>query len=508
MPTLHGLVDLNARRIPHQDAIIDGNVVISWSQLHDQMRRFASALGHLGVTYSDRVAIVSSNTADFLKVAFGALHLGAVLVAVNTRLAEPELTRIFTDCEPTVIVAEPIFIEPVVAAAEGTRVVGLGYSDGHPDLRSLAASRPPCAGNRVDEHDDAMIIYTSGTSGAPKGALHTHHSAIWAGWANILAAELRPAERFLHIAPLFHAGGLVFLSAITMLGGTHILLAGFDPAQVIATISRTRATAMLTVPTVLQMLLRSLPTDRHTDDVGSWTRAIVGGAAVPQNTLEEVFQRLPHLQISQMCGQTESGPAGLYSTHEQMRQRPSASGHQAEPFIDARVVDAKGHDVGPGNVGELVFRGETIMKAYWRRPADTADAIRDGWLHTGDLVRVSSDGSVTLVDRTKDMIITGGRNVYCVEVEQAVNCHPAVVECAVVGRPHPLWGESVVAVVKLQPDCVLSLEDLRDHCAPLIADYKLPRVLMLSDIPRNANGKVQKALLRDMFAEQTAKGSL
>jgi fatty-acyl-CoA synthase len=507
MPTLHGLVGLNARRIPHHDAIIDGDVVISWSQLHDEMQRFAAALAALGVSYNDRVAIVSSNTAEYLKAGFGAWQLGAVMVAVNTRLAQPELAHIFADCDPAVIVAEPRLVGRVVAAADGIPVVALGPSDRHPDLSAMAATQPAYPGNPVDERDDAMIIYTSGTSGTPKGALHTHHSAIWSAWANVLAAELRPGERYLHIAPLFHAGGLVFWSAITLLGGCHILVPGFDAERVIETIGHTKAGAMMTVPAVLQMLLAALPTEGPHDKLASWNRAIVGGAAVTQHTLDELFERLPQVRISQVCGQTESGPAGLYSSHDQMRERPSATSHQAEPFVDARVVDRNGRDVGPGDVGEVIFRGETIMKQYWRRPEETAETIRDGWLHTGDLVQLDADGSVTLVDRVKDMIISGGRNVYSVEVEQAVNSHPAVLDSAVVGRPDPLWGESVVVVATPKPGRNITLEELREYCSALIADYKLPRALILSAIPRNANGKVQKALLRKMFADQTVKGS-
>lgn len=506
MPTLNGLVSHNARRIPNDDAIIDGDQAVSWSALQDQMQQFASALTRFGVTYGDRVAITSSNTANFLHAAFGAWHLGAVMVPVNTRLAEPELKHVFADCEPAVIVTEDRLADRVAAAADGTAIVTLGPSTNRTDLVAVATESSAHPGNPVTERDDAMIVYTSGTSGTPKGVLHTHHSAIWAGWSNIVAAELRPGERYLHIAPLFHAGGMVFLSAITLLGGCHILVSGFEPKSVIAMIGRTQASAMLTVPTVLQMMLAALPSDGSHDELASWQRAVVGGAAVPAHVLEELFKRLPQVRISQMCGQTESGPAGLYSNHEQMRQSATATSHQAEPFVDARIVDGNGDDVNPGDVGELLLSGETIMKGYWRRPDETAAAIRDGWLHTGDLMQLNDDGSVTLVDRIKDMIITGGRNVYSVEVEQAVNSHPAVLDSAVVGRPDPLWGESVVAVVTPMSGRAVDLDELREHCAALIADYKLPRALICAEIPRNANGKVQKALLRNMFAEQPVKG--
>jgi fatty-acyl-CoA synthase len=507
MPTLSGLVGINANRVPCRDAVIEGGVRLSWADLDAEVGEYAAALAGAGVRKGDRVAVVSANTATYLKVVFGVLRLGAVIVPVNTRLAPPELRHVLSDCDPEVILTEPAAIDRAVIAAPGRTVLALGPAPGHRDLTAEAAGQTPHAGNDVAEFDDAMIIYTSGTTGSPKGALHSHHSAIWAALSQIAAASLRDGERFLHTAPLYHAGGMVFLSAITLLGGTHVMAPGFNAADTIEEVKRSGITCILTVPTVLQMVLGALPASRSAADMSSWTRAIVGGSAVPEPTLHEVFTRLPHVQISQMCGQTESGPAGLFSTDAQMRARPSASGHQGEPFVEVRVVDCDGNTVPSGTVGELLFRGETVMKGYWRRPEETAATIRDGWLHTGDLVRVEADGSYTMVDRAKDMIITGGRNVYSVEVEQAIASHPDVLECAVIASPHELFGESILAVVNPRPGRDVTLSSLKQHCRQLIADYKLPHLLVLDRIPRNANGKVQKAVLRRAYAQPSPKGS-
>jgi fatty-acyl-CoA synthase/feruloyl-CoA synthase len=500
MPTLHGLIGVNANRVGARAAVIDGDRSLSWSQLRTDVARYASSLADQGVSRGDRVALVSHNAASVVTAAFAALHLGAIVVFVNTRLAQPELTHVLADCDPRVVIAEPALIARSANALDGQRAIAaLGSVPGYLDLGADAVQRATHPGVDVGEGDDAVIIYTSGTAGMPKGALHTHHSAIWAALSQICAANLRDGERFLHIAPLHHAGGFVFLTAITLLGGTHIMLPDFDPATTLAEITRSKATCMLTVPTVLQMLLRQLDADDAGVDVRSWTRTIVGGAPTPGPTLDEMFNRLPHVRITQMCGQTESGPAGLFSTDQQMRQQPTASGHQAEPFIEARVVDQYGDDVAPGDIGELIFRGESVMKEYFRRPSETAAVIRDGWLHTGDLLRAETDGCFVLVDRMKDMIISGGRNVYSAEVEQAVDTHPDVRECAVIARPDPLWGESIVAVVNPKPGCSITLDDLREHCRPLISDYKLPHALVLAELPRNANGKVQKAVLRSTY---------
>ena len=489
MPTLASLVATNAQRVPDRPAVVHDEAVLTWRTLDAEVGRCAATLAGAGVRRGDRVALVGANTTAFIVAAFGALRLGAVIVPINTRLARAELAHVLADADPALIAAEAAQADRVRLAAGDVPLLTLG-----PDL--TAAAGTPLPVGDVEESDDAMIIYTSGTTGTPKGVLHTHHSALWAAMSQITAAGLQDGERFLHVAPLYHAGGLVFLSAITAVGGTHVLLPEFEPAATIAAVRRHGVTCMLTVPAVLALLLRVLENEA---DLASWRRAIVGGSAMPEATLSALFTRLPQVRLSQMCGQTESGPAGLFSTHEQMTERPSASGHQAEPFLEARVVDERGRDVTPPGVGELVFRGETVMKEYWRQPEATAATIRDGWLHTGDVVRIDTDGSYTIVDRLKDMLITGSRNVYSIEVEQAVATHPDVLECAVIGRPHELWGESIVAVVAPREGTAPTLDEVRDHCRDLIADYKLPHHLILDTLPRNPSGKVLKDQLRQRY---------
>jgi acyl-CoA synthetase (AMP-forming)/AMP-acid ligase II len=221
--------------------------------------------------------------------------------------------------------------------------------------------------------------------------------------------------------------------------------------------------------------------------------------------VEQLISTLPHVEFMQLCGQTEAGPGGVYQTAAQVAERPDASGRQALPFTEVRVVDLEGRDVAPGEVGEMVLRGESIMKEYWRKPEATADTLRDGWLHTGDLTRVDPDGYLTVVDRLKDMIITGGRNVYSVEVEAALAGHPDIVDCAVVARPHPDYGESIVAVVTPREGAVVTLDDVRAFCAGRIADFKIPHDVVVGAVPRNPSGKILKHRLRDaVLAEPVA----
>jgi acyl-CoA synthetase (AMP-forming)/AMP-acid ligase II len=210
-----------------------------------------------------------------------------------------------------------------------------------------------------------------------------------------------------------------------------------------------------------------------------------------------MVQTWPGVAFMQLCGQTEAGPSGIYSTHEQVVERPDASGRQGVIFTDIRVVDERFRDVAAGETGELLLRSETVMKGYWQNPEATAAAFHDGWLRTGDIARLDDDGYLTLVDRLKDMIITGGRNVYSIEVENAISAHPSVADAAVVSRPHADFGESIVAVVTLAVGADLTLEDLREHCRAHVADYKLPHDLVVAAIPRNASGKILKHRLRD-----------
>jgi acyl-CoA synthetase (AMP-forming)/AMP-acid ligase II len=221
---------------------------------------------------------------------------------------------------------------------------------------------------------------------------------------------------------------------------------------------------------------------------------------MPPATIEQLAAAVPAVRLFNLCGPTEAGPGGIFLPPEQMLTKLGANG-RALVNTEARVVDAAGVDVSAGATGEVVLRGETIMKEYWHNPEATAEALHDGWLHTGDVGRIDEDGYITLVDRMKDMIITGGMNVYTVEVENALAAHPDIVDAAVVGKPHPLYGESIVAVVTFRPGCEHSLEEIRAHVKTLIADYKAPHELVVGDVPRNPSGKIVKHLLRDRFRE-------
>ena len=505
MPTIGGTALSNANRVGDREAIVTAERRWTWRALETDIADAAAALEAFGVGKRDRVAVLSANSAEFIIASHAASRLGAIVVPVNTRLAAPELAHILDDSGSTVLAfnpAETDLAEAVSRLAASVTLLSLGPSTHSPDL--LAGGHgEPIHEDRAVEEDDAFILYTSGTTGKPKGVLLDHHRAVWAAMASIVSLGLRDGDRYLHLAPMYHSGGMTFLNATTLLGGTHIVAPKFDAGTVLELIDRYCATWIFAVPTMYQQMLNCY--EGNCGDLTSWRIGIFGAAPMPAAAIERLLAAFPNVAFFQQCGQTEAGPTGIYSTMEQVRARPLSSGHLAQPFVEARVVDAHGNDTPPGQVGELVFRGEAITKGYWNKPQATAEVIRDGWLHTGDLMHVYDDGGMLLVDRLRDVIITGGRNVYSAEVEQAIGDHPEVTDVAVIGRPDLEWGETVVAFVTVADGSGLTAASIRQYCTSCIAGYKIPREVIFARIPRNGAGKIQKHLLRDELNRSHAK---
>jgi fatty-acyl-CoA synthase len=509
MPTIAGTLRASARRVPGEQALVFADRAYSYAELDAEVDRVAAALTALGLSKGDRLALMAANSDRFVVVFYASLRLGAIFVPVNPALAPPEVEYLLTDSNVRIFVFDPA----LAATVQGTaipptvrKVLSLGTSGGHDagydDLAELVTgvtgstgSSPRLRDEDVVESDDALILYTSGTTGAPKGALFDHRRTMWAAVNFVAVCGMRAGDRFLHVAPLYHAAELcIMLIPGTMIGARHVVLPGFEPTSVLDALESQRITMFFGVPTMYQFLLRH-PELPHRD-LSAWRTGLFGAAPMPPDAVEQLVGALPGVQIMQLCGQTEAGPGGIYSTAEQVRQRPDASGRQPLLFTEARVVDPTDRDVQPGEIGELILRGETIMKGYWNNPDESRQALRGGWLRTGDLARVDADGYITLVDRLKDMIITGGRNVYSIEVELVLSAHPDVVDCAVIARPHADYGESIVAVVTPRQGSTITLEDIRGFCRGRIADYKIPHYLTTREIPRNASGKVLKNQLR------------
>lgn len=505
MATLGGSLATTAARVPGRTALVSGDRRLTYAEFDAQVNRVAHALARQGLAKGDRCAVMGANSAAFIEVFYAVAKLGAIFVPVNPRSAPPEVAHILRDSGARIGLADADLLATMTAAAgeAGPHVEVLGLGGEAADLLALAREQPDTAPDvEVDERDDALILYTSGTTGFAKGVLMDHHRVLWVGLTcPIATCGMRDGERLIHVAPLYHAGQLtMMLVPGTLLGATHVVVPQFVPGPVLDLMERERITAFFGVPTMYRFFLRD--PDLRTRDLADWRIGLYGAAPMPADTAAQLVKELPGVRLYSAYGQTEAGPSGIYSAPEEVAARPDATGRRGFVGMQVRVVDETGAAVAPGDVGEIQLRGETVMKGYWNNPEATAEAIRDGWLRTGDLARVDEDGYITIVDRIKDMIITGGANVYSVEVELAVAEHPAVADCAVIGVPHPEYGETVVAVVTPHPDAELTLEGLREFCADRVADYKLPRRLVLGPVPRNASGKILKRRLRTELAER------
>ena len=501
MPSIGQILERNARRVPDRTALVFENKRYTYADLDATVNRAAHAIARLGVNKGDRVALMSPNSDQFVIAYYALLKLGVIVVPTNVRLAAPELAYQLEDSGARLILYDPDVATVVQSAAESTGVRNLCLSpyDDWPNLsKALLRESPNPPEVLVREDDDAQILYTSGTTGRPKGVLLDHHRVVWTGLNIAIGVGLREGDSLLHVAPLYHSAELdLFLMGGTYMAATHVVLREFHPTKVLNALAAHRITAFFGVPTMYQFMIRE-PLMQQLD-LSAWRVGMFGAAPMPPSTVTALAEALPHLVLYNLAGLTEMGPGGVFLGGEELRRHPGAAGR---PILntEARVVNPEFEDVAPGEVGELVLRGETLMKGYWNNPEATRQAMRDGWLLTGDLATVDEHGLITLVDRKKDMIITGGMNVYSVEVENAVLTHPSVADCAVIGVPHPDYGQTVTAIVHLHPGAILTLEELREHCQPLIADYKIPRKLVLRPIPRNASGKVLKYLLRQELA--------
>jgi fatty-acyl-CoA synthase len=502
MATLAGVLAANAGRCPDRAAVVFADRRYTYRDTDAAVNRAAHALAEAGLGKGDRMVLMSANSDAFYIALYAAWRLGAVVVPVNPAAPAAELQYLLDDSQAALLVFGPTAVDAVGKCAQAlspswvSRPIALGPVEGYPELAVLAHAHPDAAPPvDVVETDNAAILYTSGTTGRPKGALFDHHRLLWVGINCALGFGMRDGDRVLHVAPMYHSADLAMMVAGgTQIGATHVILPAFTPDVVLDALEQHKITVFFGVPTMYQLLLRH--PGLTTRDLSAWRVGVFGAAPMPASAVQAAMEGLPNLELIQACGQTEGGPGGIYATAEEVRARPEASGRFAIFNTEARVVDRDGNDVPAGGTGELIIRGETVMKEYWRNPEATAETIRDGWLHTGDIATIDADGYITLVDRMKDMIISGGRNIYSVEVENALAAHPAVAEIAVVSRKHPDYGETVVAVVTPRPDRTVTLDALREFGAERLSAYKLPRELVVRDIPRNPSGKILKHVLR------------
>lgn len=490
-----------AERSPNQIALIDAetDVHVSYVDLLQRITDTAVELKDSGVRRGDRVVMVMDNSIEFVEYLFATAALGAIVVPVNFRLAAPEIAYILDDCRPEIVVHSDRLTELTASALKSAtidvRTIMNADTAGTVDRRNPGAR---LEFEHVGDDDVCMLMYTSGTTGRPKGAMITHGHLRWnAINMAMVHGGLNSDDVTVTVAPLFHIGALGLLTTpLLYIGGCVVLEKSFSPSAHLATIAKYKATVGFLVPAMWAALSRVEDFDDH--DVSSVRFVMSGGAPCPLPVIR--FYQSKGWSFLEGFGMTEFGPSALLLDNDHIL---SHAGTVGRPFLhtEISVVDENDAPVPSGAIGELVLRGPTTFAGYWGLPEASREALRGGWFHSGDLARIDEDGFVTLVDRKKDMIISGGENVYPIEVEQALFEHPAVADVAVIGVPDARWGESVTAVVVLRPDENADEQGLIEFSRTRIAHFKAPKhVVFVEELPRNATGKLLKRTLREQYA--------
>jgi acyl-CoA synthetase (AMP-forming)/AMP-acid ligase II len=498
-------------RHPQRVAVVCGQRRRTFAELQDRVARLAGGLHQLGVAPGDRVAMLSQNSDSYHEYYFAVPWADAVLNPVNTRWNPTEIAYSLRDSATRVLIVDPVFTPLVEAIRENhselTTVIVTGRApapDGTHDYESLVASARPVPDARRGGDELAGVFYTGGTTGFPKGVMLSHRNLLVSAAGTMSTGAMHtPDGTALHSAPMFHLAALATWINQNMAANTQVYLPRFDPKEVLDAIQRHAVTDIVLVPTMIQMLVDHPAI--HDFTVSSVKRVLYGGSSIAASVLSRAMATFPQAQFTQAFGMTELGPVATLLLPEdhildgEGSHRLTSAG-RAAPHAEVRIVDEDDREVPVGEIGQIVVRGANVTAGYWDNPAETAQALRGGWMHTGDAGRLDEAGYLYIVDRIKDMIVTGGENVYSTEVENAVAQHPAVAAVAVIGLPDEVWGERVHAVVVLHRGASATAEDICSHTKSLIARYKAPRsVDFVEALPTSGAGKVLKRSLRERY---------
>lgn len=489
---------------PDRTAIVSNNSEITYADLQTRTSCVANALLKHGIGRGDRVALLLPNCIEFVEAFFGITAVGAIVVPLNTRLHPTEHVALFKDCRPKLLIAHQDYGSTVTALrAAGMSINAIFVADGptlagqidYRDWAGTITSTPQVFGP-VSGSTPASILYTSGTTAAPKGVVLTHRNYLTDFEHVATVTKASQLSVNLQLSPMYHAAAAHTLAHLTV-GGTSLLNLRFDPEEVLRQIARYRVTYFFAVPTMLYQLMDHPSIANY--DISSLQTISYGAAAITGARLEHAMRVFGH-KLLHAYGMTETTSHASVLNPEDHLIAPGSIG-RGLPGTQLRVVAEAGQrDVKPEEVGEIIVKGDHVMSCYWERPNETQKAIRDGWLYTGDLARVASNGYVFIVDRKKDMVISGGVNIYPREAEEVLARHPAVADVAVFGLPDSHWGESLMAVVVLRPSHTTTEQELLDFARSHLAGFKLPKKLeFLETLPKTASGKIQKTELRNQF---------
>jgi len=496
---------------PDRIASIFGTRQRSFREFGNRVARLAGALQKLGMKPGDRIAMLALNSDRYLEYQMAVPWGGGVLNPCNVRWSVAEIAYSLNDSGSTLLLVDDTFLPMVEAlrrdATTVRDVIHCGDGDaptGTHGYEALIASHAPVA-DAVRRGDDlAGIFYTGGTTGFPKGVMLSHTNMMSSGLAMRADGLATPDGVYLHAAPMFHLADMGVAMPHWIEGNTHTIIAAFSPQAVLDTMARDRVTHSLLVPTMIQMTVDH-PAMKESRDLSALHTIAYGASPMSEAVVERAMAALPGVGFIQAYGMTELSPLATlnpawYHTAEGRKAGKLRSAGRASHCTEVRIVDAEGRELPRGTVGEVIVRGPNVMQGYWNKPEQTAAALKNGWMHTGDGAWMDDDGFIFIADRLKDMIISGGENIYSAEVENALAQHASVAACAVIGIPNEQWGESVHAVVVLKPGHAGDAEGLIAHCKDLIAGYKCPRsVDFVEALPLSGAGKVLKTTLREPF---------
>jgi long-chain acyl-CoA synthetase len=495
---------------PSGIATIDGACRRSWREVLSRVLQAAGALRDAGLTTGGRVALLAHNSHRYFELYYAIPWAGGAIVPLNTRLALPEMQYILEDSGAEILIVDDSFV--TMAQAMRERVPSLRYfihiSDGpaphgFASYEQLVRDGGPASDAGRHGSDLAGIFYTGGSTGHAKGVMLSHDNLVSNAVNGCYMIDYDPSSIYLHAAPMCYLTDGMSTLSITMAAGTHVFIPRFEVEACLQAMTEHRVTNIALVPTMITMIVNSPGIEKR--DLSNLRQFMFGSSPITEATLKRAVELWPEMRFLHGWGMTELSPIGTMLPHH--LRLPRVAGDRLKscgvpaPNLELMIIDEQGREVPRGQIGEIVVRGPVVMQGYWNKPEETAKALRDGWLHTGDAAIMDEDGLVYIVDRLKDMIISGGENVYSMEVENALSLMPEIAEVSVIGIPDPRWGETVHAIVVPQNGAKITLEAVQAHCRALIAAYKCPRSFELRDepLPVSAAGKIQKNVLREPY---------
>ena len=516
---ISGILKRAIELYPNKDAVSSGQVRFTYRQFGERVHKLASYFISAGIGKGDRVAVLHNNSHEFLEVYFAAAQIGAILNPLNFRLSPRELAFILNDSGSNFLVASKRYREGVenleAMDMQPVRILWTGHGEiskaGHSEeYESVFQNQPPglLPEPDISDNDIAHLYYTSGTTGLPKGVALTHRNVTFHALAVIAELGINDRDVWAHVAPLFHLADAWATFAVTWAGGRHVTVPDFEPVKVLESIQREKVTLSNMIPTMLNMLVNTPGIDRY--DLSSLRVILSGGAPIAPELVRKIMDTFKCDYI-QTYGMTETSPyLTLSILKEHLQSLPIEEQFEYKAMtgrplmgVDLKVVRPDGNEILPDGkeVGEIIVRGDTITPGYWNRSEETEKVFEDGWLYTGDLAVRNNEGYVNIVDRKKDMIVTGGENVYSTEVENVLYKHPDILEAAVIGVPDPHWGEAIKACIVLKEGRDVKETEVIDFCKQDLASYKAPKtVVFLAALPKTGSGKIFKKGLKEKYA--------